>query len=107
MRDPFAAAAPVIFTAFVDREPIIYTQAGVQLPKPIRAIRSDEPAPAFPGPGASLRKLTYEVLQSDLPAEPTKRDSFTHRGRRWSIEDRTRLDDTASWLLVVCDAGAA
>lgn len=107
MRDPFGAAAPVIFAAFADPEPIIYTQAGVVLEKPIRVIRSEEGAPAFAGAGASLRKLTYEVRQRDLPAKPTKRDSFTHRGRKWSIEDCTRADDVGAWLLIVTDTGAA
>lgn len=106
MPDPFGAAAPVIFRAFADPEPIIYTQGGVILP-PIRAIRTDEAAPAFEGPGSTLRKLAYEVQQRDLPAEPTKRDSFTHRGRLWTLIEATRMDDVGSWLLMVNDAGAA
>ncbi len=107
MPDPFAAAAPVFFTAFADRELIIYTQAGVVLP-PIRAIWSDDAAASFEGAGSTLRKLTYEIRQADLPKRPSKtRDSFTHRGRIWQIADVTTRDDIGAWLLVVADVGAA
>jgi hypothetical protein len=105
MRDPFGAAAPTIFAAFADPEPIIYTQAGVVV-GPIRAIRSDDAAPNFQGPGASLRKVTYEVRKRDLPAEPTKRDTFTHRRRKWSITERISLDELDAWQLIVTDVGA-
>jgi hypothetical protein len=106
MLDPFAAAAPIVFSAFADREPIIYTQAGVVIGQ-IRAIRSDDAAPNFQGAGASLRKVTYEVRKRDLPAEPSKRDTFTHRGRKWSIAERISLDELDAWQLIVTDAGAA
>jgi hypothetical protein len=104
--DPFAAAQAAIRATFVDREQILYTQGGVDLP-PIGAIRADEAAPAFAGAGNSLRTVSYEVQYSDLPAEPTKKDSFVHRARRWRVEDVTRLDDVASWRLIVVDIGAA
>ena len=100
------AAGAVITAAFVDPEPIIYTQGGVILP-PIRAIRTEDAAPVFQGAGSTLRKIGYEVQQRDLPAEPTKRDSFTHRGRKWVPAEATRMDDIGAWLLFVEDAGAA
>ncbi len=107
MIDPFAAAAPVFFSAFADREPIIYTQDGVVLP-PVYAIRSDDAAASFEGAGSTLRKLTYEVQQRDLPKRPSKaRDSFTHRGRKWQISDVVTRDDISAWMIVVVDAGAA
>lgn len=107
MVDPFRAAAPVFFKAFADLERIIYTQDGVILP-PIRAIWTDDAAAGFPGAGSTLRKLTYEIQQSDLPKRPLKtRDSFTHHGRRWEISDVTKRDDIGAWWLVVADAGAA
>jgi hypothetical protein len=107
MRDPFAAAAPIVFSAFADREPIVYTQAGVVL-QPFRAVLQDDAAATFPGAGSTLRKLTYEVQQADLPKRPSKtRDSFTHRGRRFEISDVTDRTDIGAWWLVVVDTGAA
>jgi hypothetical protein len=100
------AAGAAIVAAFADPEPIIYTQAGIVLPDPIRVVRSDDSAPTFAGPGSTLRKITYEVPQSALPAEPTKKDRFEHRGRRWAVQDKTRRDDIGAWLLVVTDDGA-
>lgn len=73
---------------------------------PIRVVRSDAAAPAFAGAGSTLRKTSYEIPKTALPDEPSKKDSFTHRGRRWSIDDRTSLDASNAWLLVVSDAGA-
>lgn len=106
MFDPFKAAAPALFEAFADLEPIIYTQDGV-VRDPIRAIYMDDAAAGFPGAGSTMRKLTYEVQQSDFPQRPSKRDSFTHKGHRWEISDITRRDDVGAWWLVVVDAGAA
>ena len=106
MFDPFRAAAPVFIKAFADPERIIYKQDGVVLP-PIQAIWTDDAAAGFAGAGSTLRKLTYEIQQSDLPKRPSKtRDSFKHRGRRWEISDVTRRDDIGAWWLVVVDAGA-
>jgi hypothetical protein len=101
-----AAALAAIHAAWADDEPIIYTQASVAV-GPVLAIRSDVAAPTFQGPGASLRKVTYEVRKPDLPAEPTKRDTFTHRGRKWSIAERISLDELDAWQLIVTDVGAA
>ena len=102
-----AAALAAIRAAFVDPEPIIYSQDGIVL-EPIGAIWTDDAAASFPGAGSTLRKLTYEIQQSDLPKRPSKtRDSFTHNGRRWEISDVTRRDDIGAWWLVVADAGAA
>jgi hypothetical protein len=100
------AAGAAIAAVFADPEPVIYTQGGVILP-PIGAVRSDAAAPAFAGAGSTLRKTTYEIAKAALPAEPTKKDSFIHRGRKWTIDDRTSLDANDAWLLVVSDAGSA
>ena len=106
MLDPFAMAQRAIRAAFADPEPLDYTQDGLHLP-PFQAIRSDRAAPTFEGPGATLRTITYEIEKRALPAVPTKKDSFTHRGRKWSIQDVTSLEDVAAWHLIVTDAGAA
>lgn len=107
MFDPFRAAAPVFFKAFADPEPIIYTQDSVVL-APISVITTDDAAAGFEGAGSTLRKLTYEIKQIDLPKRPSKvRDSFTHHGRRWEISDVVQRDDIGAWLLVVADTGAA
>lgn len=99
-------AGAVIDAEFADEEPLIYTGAGL-VAEPIFAIRSDVPAMDFTGPGQTLRKITYEVQQGDLPQEPRKSNTFTHHGRTWKVEDRTRRDDIGKWELVVVDVGAA
>ena len=99
-------AAAGIAAVFADPELIIYTQKGIKL-APIRVIRSDAAAPAFAGAGSTLRKTSYEIPKSTLPDKPSKKDSFTHRGRNWSIDDSTSMDASDAWLLVVSDAGAA
>lgn len=104
MYDPFAAAAPAIFAAFADRERIIYTQAGVELP-PIAAIRVDASAPDLLG--STPEQISYEIRKADLPAPPSKRDHFTHRGRRWDVEERKELHEVAGWRVFVVDAGPA
>lgn len=100
------AAGQTIFNAFADPEPIIYTGAGL-VEQPLRAVRSDWQAPAFAGAGETLRKITYEIQKQLLPGEPTKRNTFTHRGMRWSVEDITNRDDVDAWELVVSIAGPA
>ena len=102
--DPFAAAAPAIFAAFADRERIVYTQGGVVLP-PISAIRID--ADAGDLLGSTPAAVSYEIRAADLPAPPSKRDHFTHRGRRWDVEERKALEDVAGWRVFVVDAGPA
>jgi hypothetical protein len=102
--DPFAAAASAIFAAFADRERIVYTQAGVVLP-PIAAIRID--ADAGDLLGSTPASVAYEIRQADLPAAPSKRDHFTHRGRRWTVEERKALENVAGWRVFVVDAGPA
>jgi hypothetical protein len=104
MHDPFAAAAPAIFAAFADRERIIYTQAGVELP-PIAAIRIDGDAAIMLG--STDKSICYEIRQADLPAPPSKKDHFAHRGRRWDVESRKSLDDVGGWRVFVVDAGPA
>ena len=102
-----AAALAAIHAAFADPEPLVYEQGGVLL-EPIRAIWSDDGAAGFQGAGSTLRQITYEIQQADLPERPSKtRDRFTHRGRRWDISDVTRRDDVGAWCLIVVDAGAA
>lgn len=104
MLDSFAAAAPAIFAAFADRERIIYTQAGVELP-PIAAIRVDGNAADLLGSTAD--SVSYEFRKADLPAPPSKKDHFTHRGRRWDVEERKDLQEVDGWRVFVVDAGPA
>lgn len=100
------AAIAAIYDVYADPQPILYVQDSVTL-DPIRAIWSDDAAAGFEGVGSTLRKLTYEIRQVDVPKRPSKRDSFTHNGRRWEITDITQRDDVGAWSLVVVDAGAA
>lgn len=100
------AAGAAINAAFADPEPIVYTQGGAALP-PMPAIRSDEGAPTFDGPGRTLRSVSYEIQQQHLPIRPLNNDTFTHRRRRWKVIDVTTHDDVGAWRVVVTDAGAA
>lgn len=102
----WATAGAVINAAFADPEPITYMQGGTVMP-PITAIRSDEGAPAFDGPGRTLRSISYEIQQRDLPVRPVNGDTFTHRNRRWRVIDVTTHDDVGAWRVVVTDTGAA
>lgn len=99
-------AGAAIDAAFVDPEPLIYSGAGL-VAEPIFAIRSDNAAPDFAGEGRTLRQVTYEVAQSDLPMRPDKSNTFTHRAHNWKVEDVTPRDDLAppKWELVVIDLG--
>ena len=85
---------------------IIYTGAGLT-GAPITAIKQDSAASSFLGPGDTLRRITYEVDQADLPQAPTKKNTFVHGGIRWQVDDITKRDDIGKWELVVVDTGPA
>lgn len=106
MSDLWAAAGAAIDAVFADPEPLIYTGAGL-IAQPVRAIRSDEAAPAFAGPGATLRRITYEIAKGALPNPPSKKNTFVHRGTVWLVEEITSRDDIGKWELVVVDGGPA
>lgn len=99
--DNYAAAIHASFAL-----PVLYTPHG-GIGIPITAVFSDIGAPNFNGPGATVRTITWEVLQSDV-GQPDKGDVITGgddlplrlRGD-WSVEDVTRRDDVASWELIV------
>jgi hypothetical protein len=101
-------AGAIIDAQFADEaEPnIIYTGGGLTAEE-IPAIWSDVPAPGFEGPGSTLRTVIYEVPQSSFTEEPENDDTFTHRTRRWSVENVTRRDDIGKWELIVADIGEA
>lgn len=104
MSDPWAAAGAAIDAVFADPEPIIYTGAGV-VSEPISAIRSDAAAPSFPGPGDTLRRVSYEVAKAALPGTPSKQNTFTHRDTLWLVQEITSRDEIGKWELVVVDGG--
>jgi len=106
MSDIWSDAGAIIDAQFADDDPIIYTGAGLTA-EPVEAIWSDVPAVEFEGPGATLRKVTYEIAIGDLPQAPRKTNTFIHRDRSWSPEDITRRDDIGKWQLVVVDTGPA
>lgn len=106
MSDLWAAASAAIDAVFSDREPLIYTGAGL-VAQPVSAIRSDGAAPPFPGPGATLRRITYEIDKAALPTPPSKKNTFVHRGTVWLVEEITSRDDIGKWELVVVDGGPA
>lgn len=100
------AAGAGIDRVFADPTDIIYTGAGLTA-SPVSAIRNDEPAPDFAGPGQSARTIGYEVAIAALPSRPSKSDYFTHRGRKWRVIDITTRDEIGKYALIVQDDGAA
>lgn len=100
--DGWAAAAASIAAAFADDEPLLYTCFG-KAPVEIRAAWSE--ADLLDGG----RKVIYEVrYDAGLPAAPTKRDSFVHRGRSFTPADNPRRHDAVeAWEFAVVDQGAA
>jgi len=98
MRPDEEAALADIRAAF--SETVIYTGGGL-IAQEIPAVRMEDGAPAFQGAGATLRKITFEIAQADLPEEPRKGDLLTSDGVELKVIDRTRRDDVAAWWLVV------
>lgn len=91
---------------FADPADIFYTGAGLTA-SAVSAIRTDEAAPDFAGPGQSARTIGYEVAIASLPSKPSKSDYFTHRGRKWRVIDITTRDEIGKYVLIVQDDGAA
>lgn len=93
-----------------DPDALIYTGAGL-VSQPVQAVRLDGPADEFDShvQGNSLRRVEYEVdpVASGMTADPRKTNSFTHRGRRWVVEQATWRPELGRWRLIVADAGAA
>lgn len=98
MRPHEEAALAAIRGAY--EEPIIYTGAGLTA-APIKAIPSDSAALPFQGPGATVREVSFEIAQAALPADPDKGNTIVHGANTWRVNDITRRDDAASWVLVV------
>jgi hypothetical protein len=98
------ADAAAIHAAFA--ETVRYTGGGLTAAS-ISAVRSDVPADAFSGPGATARQVSFEVLQADLTADPANGDTLVDgdgEGATWTVVDVTRRDDVASWSLIVEEA---
>ena len=95
------AAGAAIAAAFADPEQLTYTRFGNE-PVSIAATWSERDL--IDGG----RAIVYEIrFDAGLPAAPTKRDSFTHRGRRWALADHPRpIDAVQAWELTVTDQGA-
>ena len=80
---------------------ITYTGAGLTA-APITAIPIDDGAPAFQGPGSTLRSLSFEIDKALLPDVPRKGDIIGgFRGRSWKVIERTERDDVEAWILGV------
>jgi hypothetical protein len=93
-------AGAAIDAAFADPDPIYYYD-GTNGGYPIRAIRSEQPAQAFDGPGSTLRTISFEISQVDLMNPPRKTDKFHHRGIWCVPENITRRDDIGKFTIVV------
>lgn len=91
--------------AFVDLEPLVYLVAGASAPlAPFKAIRTDGEA-TF-GVGVSSPRTSYEINPVYV-AQPKRGDSFTHRARRWRVEEANWLPAVSRWDVRVSDVGPA
>ena len=101
MLDPFADALADLDVEFAGVEPLLYSCSGAA-PIPIMGPWSEQDL--LDGG----RRVVYELAYSlPLASSPSTRDSFTHRGRRWSVTDVRRSDLLQRWELTVADQGAA
>lgn len=68
----------------------------------ISAVKSDQSADPFQGPGSTGRMIKFEILKSALPARPDKDDEIVEAsGIDWSVIDITDRDDIGAWHLIV------
>lgn len=81
-------------------DPITYTGADVTA-KPITAVYTEEAAGGFPGPGATAKKVSFEIQFVDLPGRPSKGDVIVHKTGSWSVIERSRSRSVNAWVLFV------
>jgi hypothetical protein len=81
-------------------EAVVYTGAGL-VGATIAAIKSDVPGEPFQGAGATVRHISFEVLQAALPQRPAKGNTLVHGGTTWRVIDIVPRDDVAAWVLSV------
>jgi hypothetical protein len=81
-------------------EPILYT-GETFADEPLTAVPSNVAAQAFQGVGATLREISFEIDQGDLPFDPDKGHIIVHAAARWRVNDITRRDDIGAWVLIV------
>lgn len=99
------AEAAAIHAAFA--EPVRYTGAGVT-DAPIAAVRSDDAAAAFQGPGMSARQKWFEIRYADLPNRPANGEQLVDAngaGASFRVIEVEDHDDIDAWWVFV-EAGA-
>jgi hypothetical protein len=98
---PHEAAALAAIDA-VYAIPVLYTGAGL-VAAPLSAIKSEESAEAFQGAGNTLREVSFEIAQADLPQRPRKTDVIeeVESGHAWRVNDITPRDEIGRWRLIV------
>lgn len=87
-------------------EEVRYSGAGLS-DDPVIAIRSDVPADEFQGPGATARRVSYEIARSALPQRPGKSDLIVDGDDQWRVNDVTERRDVDAWVLTVEKAFAS
>jgi hypothetical protein len=100
MRAHEAAALAAIDAAFaID---ILYTGAGLEA-EALSAIKSDVAASDFQGPGNTLREISFEINDSDLPERPRKGNGIVEvdTGLSWEVNDITPLSEFAKQRMIV------
>lgn len=93
------ADAIAIHNAFA--KTVQYTGAGLSADD-ISAVKFDQPADPFQGPGSTARMIKFEILKSALSVKPDKEDEIVEAsGVDWSVIDITDRDDIGAWHLIV------
>jgi hypothetical protein len=96
-----AAEAADIHAEFA--EPVSYTGAGL-VGGAVLAVRFDVGADPFQGAGETMRQVSYEVRQADLPERPRKGDGIDDATGSWNVSEVVRRDDVGAWRLIVIEA---
>ena len=97
---PAEAAASAAIDALY-AEPVVYAGGGLPEPKTINVIWSDVAGDPFQGAGNTVRVISAEIQQTDLPAQPAKADRLTRNGTVWQPNDSTRRDDIGKWVVIL------
>lgn len=93
-----SADLAAIHTAFA--RPVTFTGGGVTNAA-IGAVLSVKPAPAFLGPGQTIRQRTYEIRKADVAQQPVKGATLVDEGTSWRVIEVTDRADVEAWLLGV------
>lgn len=97
----FEAAGLAAIEAVWGTSVIYVNAAGLAPNTQVTAIKSDEPADQFQGPGATTRHVSFEIRQAALPRDPVRNDMILEGAIVWRVIGAVRRDDVAAWAINV------